>query len=261
MGLFSNDKKPCPVCGRGTPKLLATKIADETPICSNCSKLISIEDNLVVELSVERLMEHLVLREENAKYLENTFRPTKEIEVGMTSLNIDEINKVFTIPLIICGDTDNPPVFKFEELIGYELHAETQVVERFNKGDISPLYIPIIFRTVTRMLDPNAINLEAPCSFSLVLYLSNPYWSKVTSSAGSAGRRSNIKYFIDVHLDELKNVTNILLEIMGYSLIDVSLRGNADPVEEELMKFMELLKGGVITQEEFDEKERELRLR
>jgi len=30
--LFSNNKKPCPICGEATPRLLATKIAYKTPI-------------------------------------------------------------------------------------------------------------------------------------------------------------------------------------------------------------------------------------
>jgi len=38
MGLFSNNKKPCPICGEATPRLLATKIADSTPICSRIGK-------------------------------------------------------------------------------------------------------------------------------------------------------------------------------------------------------------------------------
>jgi len=258
MGLFTNDKKPCPVCGNGTPKLLATKIANETPICSKCNKLISMQEDQVKKLSVEELKEHFAMREENAKYLENIFRPTKEIEVGNTKLMIDEVNKVFTIPLYICGDVDNPPVFKFEELIGYELLAETQVAERFYKGDVSPQYMQLVFRTLTHMFDVNTINLEGPCSCSLILYLTNPCWSKVTSSAGTAGHKSNIKYLVGQHLEGLQTVTAVLLEMMGFSAIDGSPRRNADSTDEELMKFKELLDGGVITQEEFDEKEREL---
>ena len=258
MGLFTNDKKPCPVCGNGTSNLMATKIANKTPICSKCSELISMEDKKVKELSAEGLKEHLAMREENAKYLENIFRPTKEIAVGNTKLMIDEVNKVFTIPLYICGNVDNPPVFKFEELIGYELLAETQVAERFYKADVSPQYMQLVFRTLTHMFDVNSIYLEGPCSCSLILYLTNPCWSKVTSSAGYAGHDTNIKYHVGQHLEGLQIVTAALLEMMGYRTIGDSSRGNADSTDEKLMKFKELLDAGVITQEEFDEKERQL---
>ncbi len=256
MGLFSNNKKPCPICGKATPKLLATKIAGETPICSDCSKKISMESQRVEALSVEELKEHLAMRLENAEYIENIFRPNKEIEIGYTSLNIDEENQAFTIPLYLCGDTDNPPVFRFEELLGYEISAGTQVVECFRKGDIAPQYTPIVFMTLTHMLDMNAQPLDTNCSFSLVLYLSNPCWDKVESNAGCANhKRGNLRRLIDEHLEELQIVTAALFNMMGYSVGEDS---STDSTAEELIKFKELLDGGIITQEEFDEKKNQL---
>ena len=35
MGLFSNKKKLCPICGNPTPRLLPTKIEGEA-ICKEC---------------------------------------------------------------------------------------------------------------------------------------------------------------------------------------------------------------------------------
>ena len=32
MGLFSNNKKLCPICGSPTPRLLAT-VVDDQPLC------------------------------------------------------------------------------------------------------------------------------------------------------------------------------------------------------------------------------------
>lgn len=37
MGLFSNNKKLCPICGNPTPRLLATKV-ENMPICKACDK-------------------------------------------------------------------------------------------------------------------------------------------------------------------------------------------------------------------------------
>lgn len=74
------------------------------------------------------MKEHLAKSLENAKYIENIFRPNKEIEIGDTSLNIDEEHQAFTIPLNMCQDTDNPPILQFEDLLGYEICAGSQVV-------------------------------------------------------------------------------------------------------------------------------------
>ena len=32
MGLFSNNKKPCPICGNATPRLLPTKVEAEEEV-------------------------------------------------------------------------------------------------------------------------------------------------------------------------------------------------------------------------------------
>lgn len=37
MGLFSSNKKVCPLCGNPTPRLLALKVED-TPLCKECER-------------------------------------------------------------------------------------------------------------------------------------------------------------------------------------------------------------------------------
>ena len=259
MGLFSNDKKPCPLCGKGTPKLLATKIADKTPICSDCSRKVSMENSKVDDLTLEELKEHFVKREENANYIKDTFRPNRKIEIGYTNLNIDEANQVFTIPLNMCGDTNNPPVFKFEELMGYELHADNQTVESFHRGDPVPQYVSINYRTFAVIQDKDEEPKDETCSFTLVLFLSNPCWERVESSAGSVRERIHFYHQrLDQHLNGLRRVTTVLQDIMGQSTTGGKVQNNVDSIADDIIKFKELLDGGVITQEEFNAKKKQL---
>ena len=37
MGLFSNNKKLCSICGNPTPRIFSTKV-EGTPICKECDK-------------------------------------------------------------------------------------------------------------------------------------------------------------------------------------------------------------------------------
>ena len=45
MGLFSNNKKLCPICGSPTPRFLATKFENEA-ICKDCDNKIDLPDGV-----------------------------------------------------------------------------------------------------------------------------------------------------------------------------------------------------------------------
>jgi len=255
MGLFTNNKKPCPICGEGTPRLLATEIAGDVPICSDCSFKISIGTAKVKDFTLEDLKEHLTMREENANRIKNEFRPNKSYEIGWTKLNIDEANELFTIPLNMCGDTNNPPIFKFEELMGYELEEENCVIERFNRGDRAPLCTPMMYSPISQLTTQDHISRD----FKLNLYLTNPCWDKVESSAGSF-RASRYSYQSEYneHLGKVSIVTMAIAAMMGVNFAEENDYGNAEAVAGDLMKFKELLDAGIITQDEFDAKKKQL---
>ncbi len=261
MGLFTNNKKPCPICGEGTPRLLATEITGDVPICSDCSFKISIGTVKVRDFSLEDLKKHLAMREENANRIKNEFRPNKSYEIGWTQLNIDETNKLFTIPLNMCGDTTNPPIFKFEELVGYDLEEEQCVIERFNRGDSAPLCTPMMYTPISQFVfDAKANQQRISRSFKLNLYLTNPCWDKVVSSAGSAsGSQGGFQSEYSERLEELRIVTMAIVSIIGMNSTEVNdVHGNADIVAGDLRKFKELLDAGIITQEEFAAKKKQL---
>ena len=52
MGLFSNNKKLCPICGAPTPRLLATKVED-MPLCKDCAGKIDMQDGLDSSMTLD----------------------------------------------------------------------------------------------------------------------------------------------------------------------------------------------------------------
>ena len=46
MGLFSSNKKVCPLCGNPTPRLLALKVED-TPLCKECERKIDLPQGAI----------------------------------------------------------------------------------------------------------------------------------------------------------------------------------------------------------------------
>jgi hypothetical protein len=94
--------------------------------------------------------------------------------------------------------------------------------------------------------------------FKLNLYLKNHYWDKVESSAGTVnGSRSSFQWEYSKHLGELRIVTMAIAAMIGMDSNENDY-GNAEAVADDLMKFKELLDAGIITQDEFDSKKKQL---
>ena len=64
MGLFSNQKKPCPICGGATPRLLPTKI-EGVPICKECDRKIDLPDGAVNAMSLEEFRRYIEFYDAN----------------------------------------------------------------------------------------------------------------------------------------------------------------------------------------------------
>ena len=56
MGLFSNNKKLCPICGSPTPRLLATKVAD-MPLCKACADKVDLPGGALDRMSLEQFQQ------------------------------------------------------------------------------------------------------------------------------------------------------------------------------------------------------------
>jgi len=54
MGLFSNNKKLCPICGNATPRLLARKV-EGVPICGDCDAKIDMRKDKQNALTLQEL--------------------------------------------------------------------------------------------------------------------------------------------------------------------------------------------------------------
>ena len=52
MGLFSNNKKLCPVCGEPTPRLFPTKV-EGNAICKECSKKIYLPNGKLEKIQIK----------------------------------------------------------------------------------------------------------------------------------------------------------------------------------------------------------------
>ncbi len=64
MGLFTNNKKGCPVCGNPTPRLFPTKV-EGNPICKECAQKIYLPDGKLKEMSADDFIQYINFYDEN----------------------------------------------------------------------------------------------------------------------------------------------------------------------------------------------------
>lgn len=64
MGLFSNKKKPCPVCGNPTPRLLPDTI-EGMPICKECARKNTLPLKRTEHMTVEDFKRFIIYQREN----------------------------------------------------------------------------------------------------------------------------------------------------------------------------------------------------
>lgn len=268
MGLFSNKDKPCPICGKATPRLLATKIQG-TPICGDCSGKIKADSDLMDNWSLAELEAHLQYREENKRLFES-FAATRTVDCG-SDLLIDDGKKLFYIK----EWTDNPPVFRFDEIISFEMLVGNHTVVSWIPGNPHTPYQPPAMGLAGSIAaladvfrkDDDDHNESRSETIQVNLRLNNPYLREIEVCNLSVYGNSIGEYERELAQEVMKAnaACNIIVSMVGGA---PSMVGGAVPtapaapstgnVADEIMKFKNLLDVGAITQEEFDQKKKQL---
>ena len=89
MGLFSNNKKLCPICGAPTPRLLATKVED-IPLCKDCAGKIDMQDGLDSSMTLDAFKKYIACYDENQPLREKfheTYRHSFAHEVSYLTVH------------------------------------------------------------------------------------------------------------------------------------------------------------------------------
>lgn len=87
MGLFSNNKKLCPICGSPTPRFLATKFENEA-ICKDCDNKIDLPDGVQGKMTLADFRQYIARYDESRsaeqlfKDIPNQLRFSQRISSG-----------------------------------------------------------------------------------------------------------------------------------------------------------------------------------
>ena len=80
MGLFTNNKKLCPICGSPTPRLLASAV-DGQNLCKECAGKINLPDGVQDGMTVDDFREYISIHDAN-KPLRDSFTETYRYNFG-----------------------------------------------------------------------------------------------------------------------------------------------------------------------------------
>lgn len=80
MGLFTNNKKLCPICGSPTPRLLASAVEGQN-LCKECAAKIDLPDGVFNSMTLDDFREYIKCYDAN-KPLRDSFTETYRYDFG-----------------------------------------------------------------------------------------------------------------------------------------------------------------------------------
>lgn len=315
MGLFSNKKKLCPICGEATPRLFATKVED-MPLCSDCAGKIFLPEGALEQMDLDEFQAYMNYYEEN-QVLRDKFQPDYEffVDIGMT-IRIDKKNGLFALK-----SGDKAMVFEKSCIETYRILEEDEPLFQGNKKaikffeskipnrvrDMAPMISRFemqkreyeMMERMENMMDRQDDNDNRPrryhtrptfygnepfSHFSIRVRMEHPYWTGIHRGKWAAPTFDSQYPRIDSYMreynqkvEELRNLALHFKNLVnpnskeiydGENVGDapqvvqtVTLASQAAPavdVVEELKKFKDLMDAGIITEEEFTAKKKQL---
>ena len=121
MGLFSNNKKPCPICGNATPRLLPTKV-EGVPICKECDKKIDLPNGVLDSMTLDDFRRYIDFYNKN-QALRERFHPEYRFGFGAfnTQLVLDVTNGLFRLK-----DDESTIVFEKSALKSFRITEDKE---------------------------------------------------------------------------------------------------------------------------------------
>ncbi len=314
MGLFSNNKKLCPICGNPTPRLLATKV-ENMPICKACDKKVDLPVGTVDKMTLEEFQQYMAYYDENEP-LRRQFQRTYLYAFGLFSgdLVVDDTHRLLRLKqnddalvlkgsdirsfricedgfvlyesgsgALLCHNSKVPDAARSQKAAISRFYQEKQ--ERQRMQYMAELHETLHSdhdhdkdRDAERRLPPEpTFEAAAPVKqFTVEVRLNHPYWKKFQGEVDAPGYDRH-QPDVEDYLKEYRAKSGELLELAKHlmRLIDPAAKERWDgaateknaaakpaaaPVDvvTEIQRYKGLLDAGIITEEKFTAKKRQL---
>lgn len=178
MGLFSK-KEACPVCGGEVKGLFLVKIGDKRTLCKSCSRQVSMSKDLLETATPEFVKEHLDYRRKNAEKYATHSWTAKVTSIPGLVFRLDEAGRaIYLIHDDLHDDEENPVVFDFDQITGYELFRGKKKLDGMEDTGSIPLETGLsALGEISRIVGGNKESHVD--SFHLKMTTTDPYWKNV----------------------------------------------------------------------------------
>lgn len=313
MGLFTNNKKLCPICGSPTPRLLAAAV-DGQNLCKECAAKIDLPDGVRDSMTVDDFREYINCHDAN-KPLRDSFTETYRYNFGFFKgdLLLDLDHQLLRLSVSDAAFAMEPANIKSFRVLedGEVLYEGEKGNFRSYKSDIKERLNELkprideyrmlrheyeMMEEMRRNREENGrrddldyrdryltepdFNIPNPVEkFAVEITLEHPYWNNFYKETGApkfnTDQPSTIDY-LDAYTqktEELHALAQNLMQLIDpqaqEKVIDPKASAQtqsapqAAPVQTEdptvaLPKYKALLDAGVITEEEFAAKKKQL---
>ena len=311
MGLFSNNKKLCPICGSPTPRLLAT-VVDDQPLCKACAAKIDLPDGSLANMSIEAFRNYLDFYEEN-RPLREQFTQTEQFSFGFFSggILLDTEHRLLRLKYgggAFAFTAENFACFRIYEDGRLLMEGKTGSLDLYRSEvpailkKLAPKVLTYLrekreyerFEELERMLEKNGdssstrhlrrseprFDEPAPVrQFELEIQLRHPYWGSFRQKISAPVFMHDEPNLDDYKCDYEQKVTELhtlavnLMKILDPSAPEHRNVGSTDSEKQpqtrpqpapqtdtvtELKRYKELLDAGILSEEEFTAKKKQL---
>lgn len=253
MGLFGK-KQRCPICGQPVRGVFKLRIKDKVALCSDCAVKVSMDINKIPFQSVEDIQKHFAYRDQN-KVIFDSFNVSRELPAGNTVIRVDDEKKLWYTDLKKYY-SKNPEIFRFDEIIDYELSEDGDTVSKGGIG--SAIAGGMLFGDVGAVVGGVTGKKRTKTvieSMKLRVSLRNPYTTSLSMEfikSALTCKTGGIIY------NDCKREAEEVIALFDY-MCDITAKAAAPSYgADEIMKFKQLLDCGAITQEEYAAKKKQI---
>lgn len=302
MGLFSSNKKTCPICGGATPKLFATKIGG-SPLCKECANKADLPEETLERMTVDDFRQYLDLYEANQP-LRDAFTETNRFSFGIFggSVLVDTKHKLLRLKddkyawvfeasqiLSFCVLEDGMPLLEGSKA-GFKSYPSevpgrlNELASQITKMMMNKRALEVLDKVHDKVTDgedksnttsQRYIDFPTPFQyFQMEFQLDHPYWTTFMKQEEGPilnRQRPDVEAYRRTYMErveEFRIFANCLMQLIhangkrmqesSITNVQAQQSSSTDDMAKEIQKYKALLDAGVITEEEFTAKKRQI---